>query len=164
MHLYLELKANTSAVNLPPMTVGKLSSQIVILKGSVDSDIKSLNIQLERVPDPVTGEKPESYAIAATETADGWRCYISPYCVPDASADLKYHVVGIDELANPRWLGTGRLRVIDNPATGSPLQPSVVPPDTYLYNPATGLWHKLIAECDEAGVITVSVEQEGVQR
>lgn len=34
--------------------------------------------------------------------------------------------------------------------------------DTYIRNPVTGLFHKLVAETDESGVLTVAAEQEGV--
>ena len=42
--------------------------------------------------------------------------------------------------------------------------PDVIPQDTYIYNPTTGLWHKLVAEVDDQGCITVAVAQEGIER
>ena len=89
---------------------------------------------------------------------------MSPFFFPDLSDALEYHVLGTDTNGNARWLGSGPLEVRDNPANGSPVVPEIIPADTYIRNPATGLYHKLTAAVDEDGNLTISLEEEGVER
>ena len=74
------------------------------------------------------------------------------------------HIVGTDEKSNARWLGTGPLIVRDNPANGSPVVPEIIPADTYIRNPATGLYHKLTAAVNEYGEIVLDCDPEGIER
>ena len=142
--------------------VGRLSSAVFVVTGDIPDDITGITVQIERTPDPETHQPRENFAAAATKAADGtWRIYLSPWYFPDI-ADLEYHIVGQDDANNPRWLGTGSLLVKKNPANGSPIIPPIVPPDTYVRNPVTGLYHKVNAEVDEYGNITLVVEKEGV--
>ena len=60
--------------------------------------------------------------------------------------------------------GTGPLIVRDNPADGSPVTPEIIPADTYIRNPATGLYHKLTAAVNEYGELRIDLESEGIQR
>ena len=69
-----------------------------------------------------------------------------------------------DENGNARWLGTGPLIVRENPANGSPVPPEIIPADTYIRNPVTGLYHKLLANVNELGEITTYCDPEGIQR
>ena len=93
-----------------------------------------------------------------------WHVYAMPFCFPAAAGDLKYEIVCTDEGGNARWLGTGALAVLACSAAGSGEEPQIVPRDTYLRNPVTGLYHRLVAEVDEDGVLTVAVDQEGVEK
>lgn len=142
--------------------VGRLSSAVFVVTGDIPDDITGITIQVGRTPDPQTQQPRENFAATATRAEDGtFRCYLAPWYFPDI-ADLEYHVVGQDDANNPRWLGTGSLLVKKNPANGSPIIPPIVPPDTYVRNPATGLYHKVNAEVDEYRNITLVVEKEGV--
>lgn len=144
-------------VALAPMFAGKLSSAVWFV-ACVPDDIESLSIRIDR------GSGNTAYTAAAAKTAPGvFRCYLSPFYFPDV-ATATYHVLGVDGSDNPRWLGSGTLSVLDCPADGSAVTPDVLPKEAYAYNPVTGLYHKLVAEVDDTGVITVSVEQEGVSR
>lgn len=162
------IRIRPDRLNIPLATcpVGKLSSAVFVICGDIPDDIDSLAVEIERTPDPDTHQPRPNFTAAATRQTDGtFRCYLSPFCFPEIAPDLHYHVMGTDTAAptaNPRWLGTGSLLVKKNPANGSPIIPPVVPPDTYVRNPVTGLYHKVNAEVDEYGNITLVVEKEGV--
>ena len=145
--------------------VGKLSSAVFIIGGDIPDDIASMAVQIGRTEDPTTHQPRENFTAAATRQDDGtFRCYLAPFYFPDVSAALEYHVIGTDAQINARWLGTGPLEVRDNPADGSPIVPPIIPADTYIRNPATGLYHKLTAELNEEGEIIVAADTEGVER
>jgi hypothetical protein len=149
--------------------VGRLSSAVFRIGGDIPDDIEGITVQIGRTADPDTQEPRENFTAAATEEANthaarSFRCYLAPFYFPDVSMGLKYHIVGLDASGNTRWLGTGTLEVEDNPANGTPIAPDIIPADTYIRNPATGLYHKLTAEVNELGEIVVTVEKEGIER
>lgn len=146
--------------------VGKLSSAVFRIVGDIPDDIDGMTVQIGRTYDPTTHQPRQNFTVAANRNADGktFRCYLSPFCFPDVSDALEYHVLGTDTNGNARWLGSGPLIVRDNPANGSPVTPEIIPADTYIRNPVTGLYHKLVAEVNEDGEISVSIEQEGIAR
>ena len=149
--------------------VGKLSSAVFKIGGDIPDDVEGVTVQIGRTQDPTTQQPRENFVAAATQesnlpAARSFRCYLSPFNFPDVSDALSYHVIGIDARGNARWLGTGALVVLDNPADGSPVAPEIVPADTYIRNPATGLYHKLTAAVDEDGNLTVALEDEGIER
>ena len=162
------IRLRPDRLNIPLATcpVGKLSSAVFVFCGDIPCDIRALAVQVERTPDPVTHEPRPNFTAAATRQTDGtFRCYLSPFCVPDIAPGLRYHVIATDTAvptANPRWLGTGDLRVLENPANGSPVVPEIIPADTYVRNPVTGLYHKLVAEINEDGEMSISIEQGGI--
>lgn len=164
------IKLRPDRLNIPLATcpVGKLSSAVFVICGDIPDDVDSLAVEIERSPDPDTHQPRPNYTAAATRQTDGtFRCYLSPFYFPEIAPDLHYHVMGTDTaapMANPRWLGTGALRILENPANGSSVTPEIIPADTYIRNPVTGLYHKLVAEINEDGEISVSIEQEGISR
>lgn len=146
--------------------VGKLSSAVFRIVGDIPDDIDGMTVQIGRTEDHTTHHPRPNYTVAANRNADGktFRCYLAPFYFPDEADALEYHVVATDTTGNPRWLGTGQLIVRDNPADGSPVAPEIIPADTYIRNPATGLYHKLTAAVDEDGNLTVALEDEGIER
>ncbi|MBR4523694.1 MAG: hypothetical protein IKO64_05620 [Kiritimatiellae bacterium] len=158
----MHIIVNPDRLNLPllPMFVGARSSATWRF-AFVPDRAAALQLQIER---PKDGQTPRDNAaiVCVKERAGVWHAYIPPFAFPAASKALHYHLVATDGEGNPEWLGTGTLEVIDNPATGDVEPPPIVPRDTYLRNPTTGLYHKLVAELDDLGNITVAVEQEGV--
>ena len=164
------IKIRPDRLNEPLATcnVGKLSSAVWIIGGDIPDDVDAIAVQIGRTDDPTTHTPRQNFTAAASEVAGAtpraFRCYLSPFHFPDASAALQYHVIGTDSNENPRWLGTGPLVVRDNPADGSPVTPEIIPADTYIRNPATGLYHKLTAEVNDLGEISVGVDSEGIER
>jgi len=146
--------------------VGKLSSAVFVIWGDIPDDVDTITVQIGRTEDPDTHQPRQNFTVAANRNADGktFRCYLSPFCFPDLSDALEYHVMGEDTNDNARWLGSGPLVVRDNPADGSPVPPEIIPADTYIRNPATGLYHKLTAEVNDLGEISVGIDPEGIER
>lgn len=147
--------------------VGKLSSAVFIIWGDIPDDVDTITVQIGRTEDPTTHEPRPNFTAAArevTETPRSFRAYLSPFLFPDVSDALEYHIIGTDENGNARWLGTGPLIVRDNPANGSPAPPEIIPADTYIRNPATGLYHKLTAGVNELGEIVLDCNPEGIER
>lgn len=155
---------------LATAVVGKLSSAVFEIEGDIPDDAATIAVQIGRTPDPQTQEpRPNFTATASETTPDGsaartFRCYLAPFYFPDEASALEYHIVAADTEGNPRWLGTGPLAVRDNPAGGSPVVPPIIPADTYIRNPATGLYHKLTAAVNEYGELSIDLESEGIQR
>ena len=148
--------------------VGKLSSAVFVIWGDIPDDVDTITVQIGRTEDPDTHQPRPNFTAAATEvegqTPRCFRAYLSPFLFPDTSDALEYHVIGTDDHGNARWLGTGPLIVRDNPANGSPVPPEVIPADTYIRNPATGLYHKLTAAVNEYGELSIDLESEGIHR
>ncbi len=158
----IHLKPNRLNFPLAQCVVGKLSSAVFEIAGDIPDDIENLTLHIERIR--VEGEvRPNFVAAASRQDGGEFRAYLSPFYFPDVSDDLRYHVIGMDANGNPRWLGTGDLRVLENPANGAAVAPEVIPQDAYAYNPTTGLYHKLTAVILD-GEITIDVAQEGVAR
>ena len=164
------IRIRPDRLNSPLATcvVGKLSSAVFVIYGDVPDDVEGIAVLIGRTEDPETHEPREDFTAAAVEV-DGsspraFRCYLSPFLFPDVSDALEYHVVGTDTAGNARWLGTGAPDVRDNPANGSSVVPPIIPPDTYIRNPATGLYHKLTAAVNEYGELSIDLESEGIQR
>ena len=148
--------------------VGKLSSAVFVIWGDIPDDVDTITVQIGRTEDPDTHQPRPNFTAAATEvegrTPRCFRAYLSPFLFPDTSDALEYHIIGADDHGNARWLGTGPLIVRDNPANGSPVPPEVIPADTYIRNPATGLYHKLTAAVNEYGELSIDLESEGIHR
>ena len=164
------IRIRPDRLNAPLATcnVGKLSSAVFVIEGDIPEDVDTIAVQIGRTPDPQTQEPRQNYTAAATEvegqTPRCFRAYLSPFLFPDTSDALEYHVIATDDHGNARWLGTGPLIVRDNPANGSPVPPEIIPADTYIRNPATGLYHKLTAAVNELGEIVLDCDPEGIQR
>ena len=157
---FIELHPDRLDLPLAPCAVGRASSAVFTVGGDIPDDVETLSIKVEYMD----GQNLASYVAAGDLRDDGsFRVYFAPAYFPVASESLKYHVIGTDSGGNPRWLGTGLLRILANPANGAAVPPSILPPASYAYNPATGLYHKIFAEVNDLGEITLSTEQEGVE-
>lgn len=153
-----------SRLNFPLKTVtaGVLSSAYFTLEG-VPPHVESLAVCFGYDTDGLTFRA----ECAKADGAEGvWTCYANPYVFPAAAPDgtLEYHVLAVDGHGNPQWLGTGVLRVLECPAEGSADAPTVIPRDTYIRNPVTGLYHLLTAIVDDDGNMTLDLAEEGVAK
>ena len=159
MRAIIEVNESQLAWPLRPLWAGILAAQTVEVVG-VPGGMAELGMLVEAAGSDTP------FAAAGTDMGGGrWRVYLMPYCFPKASdLGLKYQIVGTDANGERTWLGTGALGVKDCGAAGSSLIPSVIPADTYVRNPKTGLYHKVTAEVDEDGNITLGVETEGVAK
>ena len=163
----IKVRPDRLSCPLAACVVGKLSSAVFIICGDIPDDIDGIVVQIGRTDDATTTPPTprENVAAVAKRQADGsWRCYLAPFFFADESDSHLYHVVGKDTHDNDRWLGTGSLVVRRSPAGGSPIVPEPLPRDSYAYNPVTGLYHKMTANVDEFGNITIEVESEGIER
>ena len=166
------IKIRPDRLNAPLATcnVGRLSTAVFLIEGDIPDDVATIAVLIGRTPDPQTQEPRPNFTAAAGETtpdesaARTFHCYLAPFFFPDAADALEYHIMATDANDNPRWLGTGPLIVRDNPADGSPVTPEIIPADTYIRNPATGLYHKLTAAVNEYGELSIDLESEGIQR
>lgn len=153
----------TADQKLAPVSAFQWSSKTLYFR-ILDDEIEALNVRIFRMP-AADGTERTPYVAPATLQEDGiWRAYLTPLCFSDVASDLQYDLIGVDASGNARHLGVGALRVLDGNLTSEGTLPDIIPADTYLYNPTTGLYHKLIATIDESGVITTALEQEGVER
>lgn len=154
-----EMKLN---MPLRPIWTGKLAALYRTFDGIPD-DCESVNLIVQFISD--SDGKTYSYAAPARKRAPGvWTVYVIPAAFPHVSdGELSYDVMGYDENNNPRWLGRGALCVVDCPADASGDLP-IIPRDTYVRNPITGLYHLLTAEVNEDGEISIGVDQEGVEK
>ena len=171
----IPIRPDRLAAPLPPAVCGKLSSAVFAVHGDLPDDTDSISVLIGRTPDPETSATRPAFAVAADEADPSqypglrpdervFRAYVSPFCFPEASNELEYHVMASDANGNPRWLGTGNLEVLDCPADGSPVAPDIIPADTYIRNPATGLYHKLTAAVNDLGEIALELDENGIMR
>ena len=157
---HIELKPDRLNFPLATLSVGKLSSAVLTVGGDIPDDTAALAVKVEYADSQSTTAY---YVAAGSRQADGtWRVYLAPGYFPATATAFKYHVYITDELDNPRWMGCGLLRVLDNPSDGSSPAPEVLPKNLYAYNPVNHLYYKITAEADAEGNITLALEQEGV--
>lgn len=151
------------AIGLASVTVGARSSAVFTICGNVPNDLRGISILFERTALDGVARAPVMCS-GELQTDGTWRVYCPALTFSDIADDLKYQVIGIDEMEDKRWLGTGKLTVLENLAEGCGMMQTVLPPETYVPNPATGLWHRLTAAVDEFGNITINVDENGVRK
>lgn len=156
---YIEIRPDRLNFPLATLNVGRLSSAVLTVGGDIPDDTAALVVKVEYA----TGSPPSYYIAAGARQPDGtWRVYLAPGYFPATATAFKYHVYITDQYDNPRWMGCGLLRVLDNPSDGSSPAPEVLPKNLYAYNAVTHLYYKITAETDSAGNITLALDQEGV--
>ena len=157
---YITLRPDRLNFPLATLNVGKLSSAVLTVGGDIPEDTAALVVKVEYADSQSTTAY---YVAAGTRQADGtFRVYLAPGYFPATTKGLRYHVYITDELTNPRWMGSGAVRIIENPSDGSSPAPEVLPKNLFAYNPVTHLYYRITAEANAAGKITLALEQEGV--
>lgn len=121
---HIRLKPDRLNVPLETCAVGRYSSAVFVIEGDIPRDITGLSVEIERTVDPVTHQPRANFTKESVRSErEGYQCYLGPFFFPDASEDLKYHIMGTDSEGNSRWLGTGKLRVKECPCGASPVPP-----------------------------------------
>lgn len=157
--IHIHARPDRLYMPLEPLAVGRLSSAVATVGGDIPDDIETLAAVVQ-YPD---GDSVGTYTAAGTKQADGrWRVYFAPAYFPTGSQSLRYDLVGTDSQGNPRWLGSGVLRVMDNPSNGSAVTPDVLPRNLYAYSPSRGCYFKVIAAENEYGEIRLDVDETPV--
>ena len=156
---FIELRPDRLDLPLAPCACGRLSSAVITVGGEIPDDIEGVAVDVEYMD----GAEKKRYTAAAERQTDGtFRAYFAPAYFPAKSDELKYHVIGMDARENPRWLGSGALRILDNPADGSPVAPEILPRDLYAYSPSRRCYFKVIAKENEYGEIQLDVDETEV--
>ena len=141
---------------LATLSVGRASAQELELVGVPDG-VMNVMVHVGR---PGT----DNYsAVLAHPLPDGrWGVYVSGLYFPEVGKG-KYHVTGKDGHDGSVWLGWGRLFVEQSVLNVDEEDVPLVPEDTWVRNPKTGLWHKLEVTVED-GVLVPEFSNVGVSR
>ena len=144
-------------IKLPTLTVGRSSTLRALIAG-MPSHVERVQIHFG------TRDDLSINAVDCIPAPGGeWKCYANGFYFPDVG-EAHYYVVAIDDNGGSEYFGRGRLKIVPSVAPET-ANAGIIPEDSYIRNPLTGLWHKISAELDEeTGKITLSVEQEGITR
>jgi hypothetical protein len=142
---------------LSPLSVGRGSALDCLIDG-LPEDVTNVQFHAGR-----PNRAGVFSVVTATRLPDGrWAVYANGLHFPDAGS-AKYHVTGRDGKGNNVWLGCGPLAVLPSVLNIAEEEAPIVPEDTYIRNPVTGLWHKLLVSV-EGGALVPEIENEGVTR
>lgn len=141
---------------LPAAEVGRASAFRALLVG-VSADLENVEVHFA-TPTNATGS-----AVKCDPLPGGdWRVYASGLYFPDVGR-AKYRVSAKTPQGDSVFLGEGTLDVVQSSLNVDDGALPIVPEDTYLRNPATGLWHKLTCTFED-GMLTPSIAREGVTK
>lgn len=102
--------------------------------------------------------------VTATPMPDNrWSIYVSGLYFPDEGR-IQYHLTGRDERDGSVWLGSGRIIILPSVLHKQDGEESIVPEDTYVRNPRTGLWHRLTVTMDTDGDMLPAITKKGITR
>lgn len=120
-------------------------------------DLQSLQFHVGRIG------RDDFHAVVATAKPDNrWGVYANGLHFQDVGRTT-YHISATDSRGNAVWLGKGRLEIVQSVLPVDPDAIALIPEDTYVRNPATGLWHKLTCQFED-GMILPMIEEEGVSK
>ena len=125
--------------------------------GGVPAEVASLQFHVGR-----PGNDTFSVVVASRRRNGVWNVYASGLYFPEVGT-VNYHLTGRDGKGNAVWLGGGVVNVLQSAINTSETDVPVVPDDTYVRNPATGLWHKLSIAFEDGGFLPI-ISNEGITR
>ena len=141
---------------LRSLEVGRASVLDLIVVGAPEG-LQSLQFHVGRIG------RDDFYPVEASPLPDNrWSIYASGLHFQDVGR-TEYHISARDERDNAVWLGRGRLEIVQSVLPVDPGEISLIPEDTYVRNPNTGLWHKLTCKFED-GMILPMIEEEGVTK
>jgi hypothetical protein len=161
-HVHVSLDIEKANFPLRPIYVGQGSALKVHLTGAGVSDTAAAKLVLT----PVGGGSAAAYASARNADGD-LEIYVSGWSFPTAGATTYeinvYETEGDPEETRAYWMGKGALHVFAANTVAEVPDAPFVPEDTYIYNPVTELYYRVIADQDPVtGLIALSISQEGV--
>jgi hypothetical protein len=150
----VSLSPATPNMPLKPVWVGADSDALILLRG-VPAGF-SARLYLTKA-----GASAAVY-FDSSDCTSGERCvHVGGANFPVAGPGGRYEVRIADQEGRTYWCGVGLLTVLPAAGGGSVTGGAGNAMDTYIRNPATGLYHRVRAEINADGDITSTVEQEG---
>ena len=99
---------------------------------------------------------------AVREPGGIWRVYVPGLVFPDVGK-VQYQISALDDKRGSHWLGGGYICISPSVINVDEPPSALIPEDTYIRNPATGLWHKLSVTFEDGEMVS-QLEQEGITR
>lgn len=145
-----------STVPLPAAEVGRASAFRALLVG-VPGDLENVEVHFA-TPTNASGTPVRCDAMPGGD----WRVYASGiYFLDEGKA--KYRVTARMPQGDSVHLGEGALQIVPSSLNVDAAAIPIVPEDTYLRNPATGLWHKFTCEMEGNNLLPV-LNKKGITR
>ena len=145
-----------SPVALPAAEVGRASAFRALLVG-VPADLENVEVHF------ATPTNASGAAVKCTAVPGGdWRVYASGLYFPDEGR-AKYRVSAKTPEGDSVHLGEGALRIVASSLNIDEAELPIVPEDTYLRNPTTGLWHKLTCTIEDGDMLPL-ISKNGVTK
>ena len=145
-----------STLPLPAAEVGRNFALRARLTG-VPRDLENVQVAF----DSPSGAS-EAVVPCAALPGGEWSLYASPLTF-QATGRVKYRVTARTPHGDSLLLGTGALSIVQTVENIDAAETAIVPNDTYVRNPATGLWHKLMVSLED-GELVPEIEKEGIMR
>lgn len=145
-----------STVPLPAAEVGRASAFRALLVG-VPGDLENVEVHFA-TPTNASGTPVRCDAMPGGD----WRVYASGIYFPD-EGKAKYRVTARTPQGDSVHLGEGTLRIVQSSLNVDAAVIPIVPDDTYLRNPVTGLWHKLTCTIEDGDMLPL-ISKEGITK
>jgi hypothetical protein len=145
-----------SPTALPFAEVGRGSAFRARLTG-VSPELENVEVHFA-TPTNASGSAVKCEAVPGGE----WRVYASGLYFPDEGR-ARYRVSARTPQGDSVHLGAGTLEIVPSSINVEESALPIVPEDTYLRNPATGLWHKFTCTFED-GMLTPNIAKEGITR
>lgn len=142
---------------LPAVEVGRGSAFEALLVG-VPARYENVQVAFGLAGDTVANPCP-----CSAKPGGEWGVYASAAFFPNEGR-AHYHVTARTGRGDSVYLGRGTLRIVPSVLNVEGADVPIVPEDFCVRNPVTGLWHRVFAEANEDGDITMTVQQEGFRK
>ena len=145
-----------SPVALPTAEVGRASAFRALLVG-VPPELENVEVHF------ATPTNASGAAVKCSPAPGGdWRLYASGLYFPDEGR-AKYRVSARTPQGDSVYLGAGALEIAPSSLNVDEADLPIVPEDTYLRDPRTGLWHKFTCTIEDGDMVPV-LSKEGVTK
>jgi len=141
-----------------PLFVGQGSAAVVILS-NVPTGANAAIILT-----PVGGGTPLSYPATLNETTGAVEAYVAGWAFPE-DGSTKYEVTlttGEGDTERTFWAGSGLLHVMPAATVADIPNAPVIPQDTYVRSPVTGLYYLLTVDFNDLGQPVSNYSAEGI--